>query len=113
MISRFALAKASRLRISPRPFARYGIMRSTRGFSNIRKPVELSSIGGAFKLMLLQNGKTCVAQIRDQHRGRRMGDAEGRFRVFHRKLRREAARPEDGQFAVCDLGVSDILITPA
>lgn len=63
--------------------------------------------------MPLQDGKTCVAHIRDQHRRRRVGDAQGRFRVSHCELRREAARPEDGQLALGDFRISDILITPA
>src|SRR5215467_4943691 len=65
------------------------------------------------RAVLLQNGKRRVPQIRDQHRGRRVGDAQRRSCILHGQLRSKSAGPEHRQLVVGDLRVTDIQIAPA
>ena len=60
----------------------------------------------------LQNGEACIAQIGDQHRRRRVGNAKRRLRVLDRKLWRQTARPEHRKLVIGDVAVPDILIAP-
>ena len=44
-----------------------------------------------------------IDDIRDEHVARRMGDSNGRLRIFHRCLRRYAAGPEHGNLALIEI----------
>src|SRR5215813_1612884 len=65
------------------------------------------------RVMLLQNGKRRVPQIRDQHGGWRVRDAQRRPRILHGQLRSKSAGPEDRQLVIGDLRVADVQIAPA
>src|SRR5262249_4404377 len=63
--------------------------------------------------MSLQNGKRRVPQIRDQHGGWRVRDAQRRPRILHRQWGGKSAGPEDRQLVIGDLRVADVKIAPA
>src|SRR5580704_6734528 len=58
----------------------------------------------------LENRKARVPQIRDQHRGWRVGNAQGRFGIMDGELRGQAARPKHRQLVLGDLSVPHVLV---
>src|SRR5215471_2340383 len=65
------------------------------------------------RVMWLQNGKRRVPQIREQHGGWRVRDAQRRTRILHGHLRSKSAGPEDWQLIIGDFRVADVQIAPA
>src|SRR6185295_11860333 len=63
------------------------------------------------RMGLSEHREARIAQIGDQHGGRRMRDTEWWLGILDRKLRRQPAGPEHRHLALAHIAVADILIT--